>query len=556
MNPIPLLLAFLEGLSLIISPCILPILPIVLSASVSGSKLRPIGLIVGFTLSFTVFTLFSRQLVLSFGLDTNLLRQLSFLFLLLVGITLLIPQLGDLFAKATSGLANLGNKLTQKAQSPQEFVTGLLIGAGIGLVWVPCSGPILAAVIVQSVTQTTNTGAVLTVLLFALGAALPMVFIALGGKAIMSKFNLFKTHGETIRRILGAVIIASVLFSAQGALMSLFHLEQSPQAEAATATAAISKAPALKLEGGLAKPYAAPKIAGISQWLNGQPELKGKVVLVDFWTYSCINCLRTLPHMTAWHKKYAEQGLVIVGVHAPEFEFEKSAANVKQAIVKHGIAYPVALDNDFRTWRNFNNQYWPAHYLINRDGNVVYTHFGEGEYDKTENNIRYLLGLKSKVAAQASDVAGGSFFQSPETYLGYKRASNFASPEGLKPDETTLYSTPAKLDLHHWALKGKWQLKAQFAEAQAAKSALSYNFFAKKVYLVLGSKTGQPVQVDLLLNGKPIGALGGQSLTNSHLTVRQHTLYELVNLPKAESGVLELISQNAGLQAYAFTFGG
>jgi thiol-disulfide isomerase/thioredoxin len=283
--------------------------------------------------------------------------------------------------------------------------------------------------------------------------------------------------------------------------------------------------------------------------------LKGKVVLVDFWTYSCINCIRTLPYLTDWDRKYRSQGLVIVGVHAPEFEFEKKLDNVKDAVAQHGIRYPVAQDNGFATWGNFKNRYWPGHYLINRDGQVVYTHFGEGEYDVTENNIRYLLGLKSKAETtrvQAPVIAPG---QTPETYLGYDRAESFGGKEPVVHDAASAYRFPDILAENEWALSGKWKVQSEKVVAGEKGAALRLDFKARKVFLVLGTSTGKPVQVSVRLNGEAVGPYAGKDAPGGMVTIERNTLYELIDQKTPKNGLLEIQSDSPGLQAYAFTFG-
>lgn len=304
-------------------------------------------------------------------------------------------------------------------------------------------------------------------------------------------------------------------------------------------------------------PYAAPEFTGIQTWLNSKPltlaSLKGKVVLIDFWTYSCINCIRTFPYITQWDKEYRDKGLVIIGVHAPEFDFEKNVSNINKALEKYTITYPIAIDNGMDTWNAFHNRYWPAHYLIDKEGNVVYTHFGEGNYAETENNIRYLLGLGDKADA-APEKAVFSREQTPETYLGSARAAHFASPE-KRAAITQTYSVPASLPADHWALSGKWYREAEHITSQAAGAKLKINFTAGKVFLVLGTKDGKPVKATLTLNGAPLGNNVGKDVVGGVLTVKHHMLYELVNQQSSTNGLLEITALDAGLEAYAFTFG-
>jgi cytochrome c biogenesis protein CcdA/thiol-disulfide isomerase/thioredoxin len=385
MNPFEIGLSFMEGVALVASPCILPVLPLVLGASVEGSFKRPFGIILGFVVAFTAFTMLSRKLVLTLGTDIDLIKYGSLVFLALIGIVLLSEKLSAKFSLLTQRFANVGNSLSVNAKD--GFGSGILIGTMIGLVWTPCAGPIIAAVMVQVIRQQSDIQALLTVAAFALGAGLPMLIISIIGRKLMSRLCFFTTHTEVMRKVFGVIILLAVGSIASGAdSQSLFA--KKPVAEVVHPAVLIDALP---------NPYPAPEFTGITAWLNSQPltisSLRGKVVLIDFWTYSCINCVHTLPYVTKWDRTYRDKGLVVIGIHAPEFEFEKNKSNVEAALVTHQIEYPVALDNHLDTWTAFNNLYWPAHYLIDQQGRVVYTNFGEGNYAKTEKNIRHLLKL-------------------------------------------------------------------------------------------------------------------------------------------------------------------
>jgi len=304
---------------------------------------------------------------------------------------------------------------------------------------------------------------------------------------------------------------------------------------------------------GNVEPYAAPEISGINKWFNSNPlkisDLKGKVVLIDFWTYSCINCIRTLPHMNELQKKYGDKGLVIIGIHAPEFAFEKNDKNVAAAIERFGIKYAVAMDNDLQTWNNFQNRYWPAHYLINQQGEVVYTHFGEGAYDVMEKNISALLNLSIEAAEKRAE-ENFTQNQSPETYLGLDRGERNAN--------TTLrkLAFPKNLSLHNWALNGSWKIYDQYSQSTAKNAALRFNFHAKKVFLVMDSADKKTIKVAVKLDGNEISTEdAGIDVHGGSVAVSDSRLYELIDLSKAKDGVLEIISSRPGLRVYAFTFG-
>ena len=385
---------------------------------------------------------------------------------------------------------------------------------------------------------------VMVIIAFSLGSALPMLAIALFGRKIMERIGFLGRHGKAARRALGAIILLAVAYIGFGEQAYSLPGERRQTSSAS-------------LENGLDHPYPAPEFSGLEHWINSPPlamkDLRGKVVLVDFWTYSCINCVRTLPHLEDWDRKYRGLGLTIVGIHSPEFEFEKKFENVAAAVKQDGIAYPVAQDNELATWDRFRNSYWPAHYLIDREGRVVYTHFGEGEYDVTENNIRHLLGVGGKAVPAPRESL--QFDQTPETYLGYARAEGFGGDERASPNSEKNYRFPDFLPLNAWALGGKWRIESQKIVAGEKGSALRLNFKASKVFLVLGTENGKPLRARILLDGKQPGENSGKDAPGGFLTIRRNTLYELIDQKSPKNGLIEIQTDSPGLEAYAFTFG-
>ncbi|MFJ1268329.1 cytochrome c biogenesis protein DipZ [Legionella lytica] len=536
-NFLTLFLGFIEGFGLIISPCILPILPVFLATSLTGSKKRPVGMILGFTFFFALLIFFSRQLVHYLGINFELLRTLGYFVLVLLGLIMLSDYLTEQFSRVTQKFAQAGSAFSSLNKAEGGFLNGILLGGLIALIWTPCAGPILAAIIVQTVVQKTTLLSFFTLLAFALGAVIPMFIISLYGKKIISTFTFFKTRTALFRKVLGAIVIASVVY--------MVYFEN-------TSTSSITVQTGIKtsnaLINGLWRPYPAPPIEGITSWVNSAPlklnDLQGKVVLVDFWTYSCINCLRTLPYVKAWHDRYHDKGLVIIGIHTPEFDFEKDIGNVRAAVQRNDILYPVALDNQYDTWINFKNHYWPAHYLINKKGEVVYEHFGEGDYDITENNIRYLLGINDLTTLKNGLAQTSPASQTPETYLGYERADPNFSPK-LIHDKVFQYQFPLQLAENSWALDGAWLANADSITATNAAAVLKIHFNARKVFLVMGTSTGKAIKVKVVLNHKRV----------KNILVDKYSIYEALSQARFSSGDLEIIATEPGIKIYTFTFG-
>ncbi len=570
-----LVVAFAAGLVTVFSPCILPVLPVVLGSSVSGGKLRPVGVIAGLIVSFSLFTLAISQVVALLGLSASVLRLVAVAVIAFLGLSLLIPALNE-------RVELLFSRLPGMASTKQRggWWGGVLTGASLGLVWAPCAGPILAAVTALAATQQVSAGTVVVVVAYAVGAGVPLLGIAYGGRALAQRTARLARYGGRVHQVFGGLMLATALLMAfsldvtftvwaTNALpaswtTSLQSFEQNAavqqQINQLNGPAAPTAMPALASTN-VAGP-AAPELTGITHWINSDPltiaALHGKVVLIDFWTYSCINCIRTLPYTTAWYNKYKDQGLVVIGVHAPEFAFEQDTANVEDAVKRYQITYPVAQDNQFKTWRAYDNHYWPAEYVIDAKGVLRHTHFGEGEYDQTEQVLQQLLKESGaqQVNTALTQVAPAGFVdnQTPETYVGTGRQERFRSPEQVKAGATQQYSFPPAVPLHTFAAAGQWTFQKEFAQT-GADARLQLHFNAKDVYLVMSSDQAAPVGVQLLGAASPSNHsedVNAQGL----VTVGQSRLYHLVHLDKGQEGTLELQFNQPDVKVYAFTFGG
>lgn len=520
-------LALIEGFGLAFSPCILPVLPLILASSVVGNRWRPLQIVLGFIFSFSLFALVSRQILAATGVQLDQIQYAAFIMLLFFGLILFIPSFERKFASLTSSIAERAQNFSNKKLQFRSG-GGLLIGGLIGIVWTPCAGPILAVALLQVIQSQTSADAVATIIAFSIGVGIPMLLIAYGGQYITKHVTGLSRYTSSIRRTMGALIILVALLGFSGFNLGEWLAKSTGVKEYSNIDQ--------PLINGLVVPYSAPEITGITQWINSKPldaaSLKGKVILVDFWTYSCINCIRTLPQIKKWYAKYKDKGFVVIGVHTPEFAFEAQPDNVMNAVKKFEINYPVAMDNNFSTWNSFNNHYWPAHYLIDSTGKVVYTHFGEGSYDITENNIRYLLKL-SKMVGSKPERQVVSYGQTGETYLGTARSSNMVAPDSND------------IPLHHWSLKGQWIATEQYLESATPQAKLTLHYRAKKVFLVMESADKQP---------KTIEVINGQD--KKTITVTSSQLYEIVSNTSFQEGTVIITGTQPGLRLFAFTFEG
>lgn len=568
--------AFLAGIITVLSPCILPILPIILTSSIGGvntGKSRPIGVVIGFVLSFTFFTLFLSAIVRLSGIPAETLRFVSVIVVAGFGVSLFVPQFQTFVERLFSKLSGF----IPNNQGKTGLGGGLLIGFSVGLLWTPCVGPILASVISLAITGTVTFDAFLITLAYSLGTAIPMFLIMLGGQNALRRIPWLLANLGHVQKVFGVLMILTaigILFNVDRRFQT-FVLNTFPQYGTGLTKLEDNKLIRDQLDkqsgvdmgkDSIGKPMfdlvdqnriKAPEIIPGGAWFNSEPltlsKLKGKVVVIDFWTYSCINCQRTLPYLREWNEKYKDKGLVIIGVHAPEFEFEKSEKNVSQAIKDFQLTYPIVQDNDFATWRAYSNRYWPAKYFIDKDGYVRYSHFGEGAYDESEKVIQDLLG-----EAGATDIfleINNPTYQvqtnTPEIYLGYGRIANFVSPESIRKDGLRAYSAPERLGNNEMAYTGNWNVMEEYANPQKG-ATLELNFDSKEVFLVMRTK-GAPAKVKVYVDGKL--QYFGMDNKNGIVMVDKDTLYKLISLPDQAKHNLRLEFEDSNAELYAFTFG-
>ena len=600
------LLAFLGGVLTILSPCILPVLPFVFARAGQPFLRAGLPMLVGMALMFAAVASLA-ALGGGWAVTANQWGRWAALALLAgFGVLLLFPALS---ARISQPFVILGARLTEE-EVPPSVGGSMLLGAATGLLWAPCAGPILGLILTGAALAGASLATTGLLLAYGLGAATALAVALLAGGRVFAALKRGLGLGEGLRRGLGLAVLAGVVAIALGldrgvltqistastnrleaALLSRFDLgegvvmpETGPAMMAANPAmmaggpAMMAANPAMMMQGGPAQPAATgspalgqmPPLEGATAWLNTAPltaqSLRGKVVLVDFWTYSCINCLRALPHVKAWAETYADQGLVVIGVHAPEFAFEKDLRNVQRAVTDLSIAYPVALDNDYAIWRAFNNRFWPAHYFVDAEGRIRHTQFGEGGYAQSEQVIQTLLaearGAVAPVVAAPVQATGVSApadlaqVASPETYLGHDRAMNNLNAEGLVPDTAHAYAPVADLRLNEWALTGTWTVGPEDARLEAAEGGLAFRFRARDLHLVL-SPGAQPVPFTLTIDGKPPGADAGLDVdATGRGVVTEDRLYQLYRAqgPVAEH-LFEIRFHAPGVQAFAFTFG-
>jgi cytochrome c biogenesis protein CcdA/thiol-disulfide isomerase/thioredoxin len=538
-------IAFGAGIVTAVSPCVFPVLPILFAGGGTGGRRKPYAIIAGLVASFATFTLVATWLLEQLNLPQDFLRDLSIALLLLVAVTLIFPRVGVVVERPFAALS--------RRAPGSDLGGGFLLGASLGLVFVPCGGPVIGAISANAARLELGWKTVAITVAYALGAAIPMLAVAALGQRATQKLRV---NAQGLRTALGVVMAAAALAIALDAdrkLQTWFpdytHALQGAErsAVARDELSQLQHRGASRFQassGGSLPDYGpAPPLTGISEWLHTRPltvqQLRGKVVLVDFWTYSCINCLRTLPHLEAWDRRYRKAGLVIVGVHTPEFAFEHVVSNVREASRKLGVRYPVAIDNDYDTWDAYQNDAWPAEYLIDRRGHVREIKKGEGRYDETERSIRTLLGESGTAELAMVRDRTPQHLTTPESYLGWARLDRYVGSP-ITPGRQVPYRFPREIPLNDLAYAGSWKVGQQRIVAGPG-ARLRLHFLAQNVYLVLSGHG----RLQVIVGGRPVKTIRVGGLSR---------LYTLLRYPSLSEGALEL-RFTPGIAAYAFTFG-
>ena len=563
------LLAYLGGVLTILSPCILPVLPFVFARADRPFVRSGLPLLVGMALSFAAIASLA-AVGGGWAVEANRIGR-AIALILFAGFSLLLifPSLSD---RAMQPLVRLGERLSGPGRD-NGIGGSLVLGLATGLLWAPCAGPILGLILTGAALSGASASTALLLLAYALGAATSLAMALLVGGKVFAAMKRSLGAGQWLRRALGVLVLGAVIVIALGLdtrVLTSLSAGQTNAIETRLARTLGMADDMPRTSVGLRDEGPLPALGGAVAWLNSPPltreQLRGKVVLVDFWTYSCINCIRAVPHVKALYQRYAKDGLVVIGVHSPEFAFEKDLGNVRKAVADFGIRYPVAVDNDWTIWRAFSNRYWPAQYLADAKGRIRYHHFGEGGEAATEAAIRALLVEAGKQptgpmaraeatgAGMAADFAGVA---TKETYVGFGRAANFASPGGLVRGKTATYAVPPRLTLGEWAYDGRWTVEAQCGRLDAAGGGIAMRFKARDLHLVLGSADGKPRRFRVTLNGQAPGADHGLDIDAAgNGVVTDHRLYQLV---RQQGGARErsftITFLDPGVEAYAFTFG-
>ncbi|SCK32194.1 Cytochrome c biogenesis protein CcdA [Variovorax sp. HW608] len=567
-----ILVAFLGGVLTIVSPCILPVLPFVFARRAGSFRAHTLPLLASMAVAFTAVTSLAAVSGAWVVTLNEGARYAAMGLLALFGLALLLPSVGDWISRP---LVTLGSRMVDARPGRPDASSLLPIGLGIGtgLLWAPCAGPILGLLLTGAALNGVNVQTSLLLLSFGCGAAAALAATLWLGRGMATALRRFLPVADGLRRLAGAAVLVGVAMTALGWNTTLLSRFSTP----GTTRLEQQLVDRIRQAGSPAEPAATSgplaSLRDADEWINtpslGAPDLDGKVVLVDFWTYSCINCLRTLPHLKAWAGKYKDAGLVVVGVHSPEFAFEKKASNVRNAVGDLGIRYPVALDSQFRIWRSFGNQSWPAFYLLDGRGRVRYEVAGEHDYERTEQAIRRLLSEaghtfpgSGPVHPEARGVEAPpqlSTLYSGESYLGYAKATDFApGATRANRDRDAAYMPATELGANQWTLAGPWRLESERAVTTGKSSRVIHRFRARDLHMVLGpSDDGQPVHIRVTLDGHPPLADHGSDINaQGEGIIDRQKLYQLIRQAAPDKDrIFEIEFLEPGAEAYAFTFG-
>lgn len=560
--------SFLAGLATILAPCVWPILPVVLSSSAKEGRFRPLGVASGIVISFAFLTLTLSYLVRALGVDPNIFRYVAVIVLLALGASLIIPQLS---AVLESAISRLTATFSSRLRLNSGLFSGLLTGLSLGVVWTPCAGPILGAIATLAGTGQVSATVTLMTMAYSIGAGVPLFVLALGGQALLSKTKFLSPYTIYLQKIFGVIIILTALaiLSGYDKIISSRLLDAFPTLSTFSTSFETNQLVKNELnnlqneKSSLNNSGSAPEFTGITHWINSPSltlsNLHGKVVLVDFWTYTCINCLRTLPHLTAWYDKYKDSGLVIIGVHTPEFTFEKNTSNVQNALNQFNIKYPIAQDNDYATWNAYHNQYWPAEYLIDRNGIIRKEDFGEGKYDEMEQAIRNLIAAAgNKAPVGETNIADQTPTEqtNAETYLGSERSEYYYPSSTTPSGNNQNFALSSNLPLGAFSLGGRWNVLNDHLET-VSNSTLRLKFHASKVYIVIRPPANAPGKVKVLIDGQVLTGLDtGVDVKNGEINVDRDRLYTIFDHQgSAVTHTLELQFENPSTQPFVFTFG-
>ena len=573
-----ILLAYLGGILTILSPCILPVLPFVFARADRSFLRSTLPMLVGMAATFAIVATLA-AVGGGWAVKANAVGRWAALILLaLFGIALVFPRVSD---RLTRPLVALGSRMTERQGQQDSIWSSAVLGIATGLLWAPCAGPILGIIFTAAALQGASLNTTFLLLAYALGAATSLALALLVGGKLFARMKKGLGTSERIRQVLGVLVLVGVGAIALG--LDTRVLSKISSAQTASLESGLAQRLGLGGQAGVTNTKTnamgdlilpvegqLPTLDGLGPWFNSQPltreQLKGKVVVIDFWTYSCINCLRALPYVKAWDEKYRKDGLVVIGVHAPEFAFEREPANVAKAIQDLGVRYPVALDNQYKLWGALDNHYWPAHYFVDAEGRIRYHHFGEGDYAGSELVIRQLLAeaghapkdmAMAKAAGTGADAAASADVRSPETYIGYARGANFVSPGGFVHDQAKSYAA-APLSLNDWTLEGAWVDGKQSAVAAGPGTKINFRFHARDLHLVLGPASGgKPVRFRVTMDGQAPGADAGVDVAaNGGGVVKEQRLYQLIRQKGAirdRTFTIEFL--DPGVEAFSFTFG-